>query len=193
MGWLCTGCGERHRDGFETCWKCGSSRDGAPEVPEREEDEEQILPQLRSEELTCEREAIRRRADEIKLEALRDGDYELSGGLLSRRGADFVRLRRGWQLRRERQARYHPAKESSSEGPRLDLLWNVALVTGVGSIAFWLLSVAAPPALLATLGDAPLWVIFGGGGGAFLLVMYLCGQEMELAKRHGYADSVIRD
>ena len=74
MGWLCTGCGERHRDGFETCWKCGSSRGGAPEVPEREEDEEQILPQLRSEELTCEREAIRRRADEIKLEALRDGE-----------------------------------------------------------------------------------------------------------------------
>jgi hypothetical protein len=184
MGWRCTGCGERHGDDFGACWKCGRSQDGTPDAPDPEDDED--LPQLSPEAMAHEHAAIRRRAAEIKLEALRDGDYALSGGLLSRRGADYVRLRRGWQLRRERQARYHPASESSREEQRLDLLWNVALVTGVGSIAFWVLLIAAPPTLFATLGDAPLWVILAGGGGAFLLIQYLCGREIALAKRFRY-------
>jgi len=191
MGWLCTNCGERHRDSFETCWKCGRSRDDAPAAPEPEDDESD-LPQLSPDVPAHEREAIARRAAEIKLEAARDGDYLLSGGLLSRRGADFVRLRRGWQLRRERQARYHPANESSREEKRLDLLWNVALCVGVGSAAFWVLSVLAPPQMTGTLGSAPLWAILAGGGAAFLLAQYLCGREIALAKRYGYDDVAIR-
>lgn len=193
MGWLCTGCGERLGDSFETCWKCGHSRDGTPAAADPEDDYDVDPPQLSPEELAVEREAIHQRAAEIMVEAARDGDFNLSGGLLTRRGAGYVRLRRGWQLRRERQARYHPANEASREEQRLDWLWNLALVVEVGSVAFFLLSIAAPQQLFTTLGDAPLWVILAGGGGAFLLIQYLCGREIELARRYGYADAPSRE
>ena len=143
MGWLCTSCGERHRDDFETCWKCGSSRDGAPDAPEPEEDEESDLPQLSPEALSREREMNRQRATEIRQEAERDGEFWLGSGRWS--GRSITRLRRGLQLRRERQARYHLANESARQEERLDLLWSLALVVGVGSAAFWVLSFAAPP------------------------------------------------
>jgi hypothetical protein len=182
MGWRCTGCGERHRDSFETCWKCGRSRDEAPAAPDPEDDESGLL-QLSPEAMAREHAAIHRRAAEIKLEAARDGDYQLSGGLLTRQGADYVRLRRGWALRRERQARYHPANESSQEEQRLDLLWNMALYLGGGSAVFWVVSVLAPPQMTATLGSVPLWVVFLGGGTAFLIAQYASGREIALAKQ----------
>ena len=135
---------------------------------------------------------IRRHADQIKFEALRDGDYALSGDMVTRYGAHLTRLRRGWELRRARHARYHPANEASREEERLDLLWNVALTFGVISAAFWLLSLAAPPALTTILGMAPFWVILAGGGAAFVLAQYLCGREIALAKRYGYDGETTR-
>jgi hypothetical protein len=187
MGWLCTGCGERHRDEFKTCWKCGGSRDGAPEAPEPEDGEESNLPQLSPEALAHEREAIHQRAAEIRLEMQRDGEYPMGHGRWNIQ--PIIRLRRGLQLRRERHARYHPVNELSREEARLDALWSASLVLGVSSIAFLLLSLAAPPALTATLGLAPLWVFFVGAGGAFALADYLTGREITLAKRYGYYDS----
>ena len=116
MGWLCTECGERHRDSFETCWKCGRSRDGTPAAPDPEDDDSD-LPQLSPERLAREREAIHRRAAEIKLEAARDGDYNLSGGLLTRQGADYVRLRRDGScavnVRGDTTRRMNPPERSS--------------------------------------------------------------------------------
>jgi len=29
--WTCVKCGERHEEAFDTCWKCGTGRDGAPQ------------------------------------------------------------------------------------------------------------------------------------------------------------------
>jgi len=29
--WTCAQCGESHEDSFDTCWKCGTGRDGAHE------------------------------------------------------------------------------------------------------------------------------------------------------------------
>jgi ribosomal protein S27AE len=29
--WTCPQCGESHEESFDTCWKCGTGRDGAPE------------------------------------------------------------------------------------------------------------------------------------------------------------------
>jgi hypothetical protein len=133
---------------------------------------------------------IRQRATEIRQEAERDGEFWLGGGRWS--GRSITRLRRGLQLRRERQARYHLANESARQGERLDLLWSLAFVVGVGSAAFWVLSFAAPPQVRTTMGSTPLWGVFIGGGAAFMLMDYLAGREIALAKRDGYDDAPVR-
>lgn len=32
-GWVCPGCGEAHEGAFESCWKCGATRDGEAPLP----------------------------------------------------------------------------------------------------------------------------------------------------------------
>jgi hypothetical protein len=74
MGWVCVGCGERHLDSFETCWKCGGLRAEGTTGPDPDNNESDV-PALSSDELVRERDALDRRA------------------------APFARLRRGWALR----------------------------------------------------------------------------------------------
>ena len=183
MGWVCSSCTERHTEAFDRCWRCGATRASAKPIDDGLiEPGYAPVPLERSPTAyAIEREALARRAEEIRAEAVANGDWPYGGGdRAAQMAAGLTRLRRGLACAQVR-------RRLPLAVPRRDLDFYWALSVGgaavwtVGAVTWW-------SGLLGEVADgwAAITLTAVGAFAAVLGSHIAAGAEINAAREGGW-------